>query len=297
MNQPELDSRFREVIAAFDADDLDGFERLVADHPAIAHQRLEDPGAWLRDQIGPALDGFLRAPYLLWLMTEDAVRTGKLPSQVAAMARAIVERARRDGRPTLQEMLDTTLHFTVCSPTGRDDGRQIELLDALIDAGASLDGAPMQAMICSNTAAAEHLLRRGAPLNLQAAVCLDRWDDVARLAPVAEQPAKQMALALAALNGNAEGLRRLLPYGVEVSAYSTGFYSHATPLHHAVWSGVLDAVKVLVDAGARLDIADTAYGGTPLGWALHALEEDDPGTRGQQYAAIAEYLRGRGARG
>jgi peptide-methionine (S)-S-oxide reductase len=44
-------------------------------------------------------------------------------------------------------------------------------------------------------------------------------------------------------------------------------YSHATALHHAVSSGSLDAVKVLVEAGAALDATDTVYAGTPLGWA------------------------------
>jgi peptide-methionine (S)-S-oxide reductase len=41
--------------------------------------RLESPGAWLRDKVGGALDGFFRQPYLLWFVAEDPVRNGKLP--------------------------------------------------------------------------------------------------------------------------------------------------------------------------------------------------------------------------
>jgi len=40
----------------------------------------------------------------------------------------------------------------------------------------------------------------------------------------------------------------------------------------------------LIDGGARLDIQDTVYQGTPLDWAIYC---DKP--------AMAEYLRSRGA--
>lgn len=295
MNLPLLDSAFREAVSAIDAGDLATLERLLADHPRLARDRLKSPGAWLRSQIGAALDGFFKHPYLLWFLTEDAVRTGTLPTNVAALARAIIEAARRSGARNLQEQLDTTLHFAVCSPVGREDGLQLELLDVLIDAGASTDGAPVQALICYNAAAAEHLLKRGARLTLPAAVCLERWDDVTRLGRTASVEDKQVALALAALNGKAQGLARLLPLGVDVNAFSTGFYTHATPLHHAVWSGSLDAVKVLVEAGANLGTRDKAEHATPPGWAEYAQTLPERRGPGRQYAEIAAYLRGKGA--
>lgn len=176
-----LDSLFQEAVSAIDAGDLVTLERLLAEHPRLARDRLKSPGTWLRSQIGAALDGFFKHPYLLWFLTEDAVRTGKLPANVAALARAIIEAARRGGVKNLQKQLDSTLHFAVCSRVGREDGLQLELLDVLMDAGASTEGAPVQALICCNPATAEHLLKRGARLTLPAAVCLERWDDVTRL--------------------------------------------------------------------------------------------------------------------
>jgi Ankyrin repeats (3 copies) len=225
------------------------------------------------------------------LVTEDAVRTGQLPVNVAEVAYGILQAARRAGVTDLQQQLDSTLHFTVCSPIGREDGRQLELLDVLIDAGASTDGGPVQALICYNLGAAQHLLKQGAKLTLPAAVCLERWDDVGRLARDASATDKQVALGLAALNGKAEALARLLPLGVDLNAFTSGFYTHATPLHHAVWSGSLDAVKVLVEAGANLTTKDRVEHATPLGWAEYA--ETLPGTaaRGKQYTEIAAYLR------
>ena len=63
-----------------------------------------------------------------------------------------------------------------------------------------------------------------------------------------------------------------------------GFHAHSTPLHQAVWSNHLGVVRLLVERGARLDVEDTIYQATPLGWA-------DYGKR----AEIAEYLRAHGA--
>jgi hypothetical protein len=288
-----LDTLFREAVSAIDTGDLVTLEHLLAQHPRLVQERLKSPGTWLRSQIGRALDGFFKHPYLLWFLTEDAVRTGSLPAKVAAMARAIIEAAKRGGVRDLQQQLDSTLHFTVCSPIGRENGLQLELLDVLIDAGASTDGAAEQALICHNPSAARHLLKRGTRLTLPTAVCLELWDEVARLGREASARDKQVALALAALNGKAQGLARLLPFGVDLNAFSTGFYTHATPLHHAVWSGSLDAVKVLVEVGANLATKDKAEHATPLGWAEYA--QTQPSQPGQQYAEIAAYLRERGA--
>lgn len=296
MNGAALDLMFRQAVAAIDAGDVAALEQLLRQHPELVRERLTEPGDWVRSQIGPALEGFFRDPYLLWFVTEDAVRTGQLSPNVAAVARVIIEAARRAGVANVQHQLDSTFHFAVCSPIGRDDGRQIELLDALIDAGASTEGGPVQAFICYNETAARHLVARGARLTLPAALCLGLWDDVARLGPEATAEEKQVALGLAALNGKADALSRLLLLGVDLDAFTSGFYSHATPLHHAVWSGSLATVKVLVEAGAKLTTRDKAEDATPLGWAEYATTLPPARTQGKQFREIAAYLRERGAR-
>jgi Ankyrin repeats (3 copies) len=104
---------------------------------------------------------------------------------------------------------------------------------------------------------------------------------------------KRMGFVLAALNGKADALRRMIDLGADVKSPSEDLYSHGRPLHHAVCSGSWDAVKVLVEAGANLGTNDTAWQGTPLGWAAHYQgEAKDDATRGR-YARIAEYLRAR----
>ena len=66
-------------------------------------------------------------------------------------------------------------------------------------------------------------------------------------------------------------------------------------MHHAVWSGSLAAVKILVEAGAKLTTRDTAEKATPLGWAEYATTLPAARTAGKQYREIAAYLRERGA--
>jgi peptide-methionine (S)-S-oxide reductase len=75
----------------------------------------------------------------------------------------------------------------------------------------------------------------------------------------------------------------LIELGVDVSAYSPpGFHAHGTALHHAVDSGSLDAVRVLVNAGAALGTRDLTHDGTPLDWAEYL-----------RHTEIAAYLRDR----
>ena len=282
MKPGDLDALFRQAVSAIDAGDGVALDALLASHPELVRERLESPGAWLREQVGDALDGFFERPWLLWFVAEDPVRNGRLSGNIAALARAIVDAARREGVPGLQEQLDSTLRLVSWSWIARECGVQIALIDVLVDAGAALDENPDNALVNGNREAAAHMIDRGARLTLGTALCLERWEDVGRLVEDAGDREKQFALVLAALNGGAEALRRILPLGVALNAPSPDLFSHATALHHAVWSGSLDAVRVLVDAGADLGAKDEVWKGTPLNWAEHSENEE-----------IKTYLRGK----
>jgi peptide-methionine (S)-S-oxide reductase len=287
----ERDGLFREAVAAIDAGDIASLERLVAAHPALVCERLESPGDWLREKVGKALDGpkFFARPYLLWFVAEDPVRNGRLPQNIAAVAQKIIDLAKWEAASNLQEQLDHALTLVSWSWIARDCGVQLALIDVLVDAGAALDGNQNNALVNGNVAAAEHLVKRGANLTLEVALALGRWDAVDRLLVGVAQKQKQMALVLSALRGWPEAVRRMLSAGADPKTPSTGLYSHGTPLHHAVWSGSLDTVKALVEAGADPAAKDTAWDATPLGWAEHALSSGDQ--PGKQYAEIAAYLK------
>jgi hypothetical protein len=288
-----FDASIREAVSAIDAGDVSTLERLIAANPALVRDRLESPGAWLRGSVGGALDGFFQRPYLLWFVAEDPVRNGRLPANIGTVARTIIEAARRQGVSNLQEQLDYALTLVSWSWTARQSGVQIDLIDVLVDAGAATNGNPDNALVNGNFAAAAYLVDRGAPLTLATALCLGRWDDVDRLLTTADGEQKQLSFVLSALKGQAEALRRLIRAGVDVNAPSAALYSHATPLHHAVCSGSLEAVQVLREAGAGLNTKDTAWGATPLGWAEHYVSETKSDDERKRYAEIEAYLRAR----
>jgi peptide-methionine (S)-S-oxide reductase len=288
-----IDAQFRDAVSAIDAGDVATLERLIAANPALVRDRLETPGGWLRDKVGRALDGFFKRPYLLWFVAEDPVRNGRLPANIAAVARVIIDAIRREDPSTLKEQLDYALTLVSWSWIAQQSGVQIDLIDVLVDAGAVTDGNPANALVNGHIAAAEHLVKRGAKLTLPVALCLGRLDDADRLIATANGEQKRFSFVLSALNGKADALRRMIRAGVDVNAPSKDLYSHGTPLHHAVSSGSLEAVKVLAEAGARLNTADSAWGGTPLGWAEHYLGEGKGEARGKEYTEIAAYLRAR----
>jgi ankyrin repeat protein len=196
----------------------------------------------------------------------------------------------------LADMYDeqcTTMSMLVSSSPPAKAGLQIALVEKLLDHGAAFDGkgskwrsALMTALTFGFVETAGALARRGAPVDdLAAAAGLGRLDETVQLLPTADATSRQVALSLAAQHGHADIVRLLLETGENPDRHNPdGFHSHATPLHNAVSSDRLGVVRVLADHGARLDIRDTIYHSTPLGWATY-LER----------TAIADELRVRGA--
>ncbi len=144
----------------------------------------------------------------------------------------------------------------------------------------------MTALVFGYPEAAEALVRRGARVDhVAAAAGLGRVDEVARLLATADAEDRHLALALASQQGHVEVLRLLLDAGEDPRRYNPdGSHSHATPLHQAVLSGSLAAVRLLAERGAGLGIRDRIYQGTALGWAVHAGQKE-----------IENYLRAQGA--
>ena len=106
-----LNALFQRAVAAIDAGDVDALERELANHPELVRDRLESPGDWLRDTVKGALDGFFKAPYLLWFVAEDPVRRGTLPTNIADVARVIVNAAVDRRVDSLQTQLDYALNL------------------------------------------------------------------------------------------------------------------------------------------------------------------------------------------
>lgn len=280
------DTRFRDAVAAIDAGDVAALKRLLRDDPDLVRERLTAAGPWLRDKIGDALEGYFHRPFLLWFVADNPIRRGRMPGNIDQITRTLIDAAQRARSETLQEQLDYALGLVVTGRIAQESGRQIALMDALIDGGA-MPGAGYGALGAGNFEAAAHMIARGGETTLAAALCLGRGSDAERLLRTATADDRQIALVAAAINGQAQALAKLIAAGVDIDAYGTVIHPHATALHQAVFSGSLDAVQTLVQAGARLDIRDKIYDGTPLQWAEHDRDE--------RANAIADYLRARQA--
>lgn len=183
----------------------------------------------------------------------------------------------------------TTMSMLVSSVHPAEAGLQLKLAETLADYGAKLDGAGtnwqsavLTALTFGYRDTAQGLARRlGTIEDLPSAAGLGRTEDVARLLPAADAHQRQIAIGLASQLGYVEVVRLLLDAGEDPNRYSPeGFHSHATPLHHAVWSEREEVVHLLVERGARLDVRDKIYSATPREWAEYGKKE-----------GIAEYLR------
>ncbi len=152
----------------------------------------------------------------------------------------------------------------------------------------------MSAVTHGNLEAAAHLIDRGGKVNLASAVCLERADDIDTLASTATPDDKITALAAAAFYGKEHMVKAILKMNVDPNGFppvNSGFHVHATPLHQAVSAESLACVKLLVEAGARLDVPDKIYSGTPLGWASYLRRDTDNEAKAALFAGIEDYLQ------
>jgi hypothetical protein len=218
----------------------------------------------------------------------------KTPANAVEVAKILLDSgAEVDALADMYDARCTTMSMLVSSCHPANAGLQAALAETLLDYGAAHEGpgsawqsAIMTALAFGYQGTAEALARRGASVNsLAAAAGLGRLEDAARLFPLADSRSRQIALALASQHGHAEVVRLLLDAGEDPSRYNPdGYHAHSTPLHQAALSNHAGVVRLLVGHGARLDLRDRVYGGTPLDWANHGGCQE-----------IAEYLRARAA--
>jgi peptide-methionine (S)-S-oxide reductase len=163
-----------------------------------------------------------------------------------------------------QADLDYTLGLVMTGCSAREAGLQISLMDALLAAGARATPEAVQATLRERELGAiEALLDRGQPLTAPIAAALGRTQELAALLTPENA---QEALYLAALNRRTEAAALALDAGADPGACP----DHATALHEAALNDDAPTVELLLDRGARTDLRDDMWDGTPLGWARHA---------------------------
>jgi len=280
-------ARFERAVEAVVDGDIVALKQLLADDPELVRARSTRVNHF---------DPPMHRSTLLHYLAANGVEgyRQRSPKNAAEVAKVLLEAgADPNALSWAYGGQCTTMALLVSSSPPASAGVQVPLVETLIDYGASVAPAgegnwtsPIEtALVFGKHDAALALVRRGAPIqSLAAAAGLGRVDDVRRMLPSAEEQDRHRALALAAQCGQPAVVGVLLDAGEDPNRFNPpGTHSHTPPIHQAVAAGHLDVVKLLVDRGARLDIRDTIYQGTPLGWAKYC---DQP--------AIAAFLQEHG---
>src|SRR4030095_6926148 len=282
MNNSDIeDPVFREAVEAIDAGNLSSLQHLLNTNPQLASKRLDSPN-----------EGYFKHPYLIWFVADNPIRHEKLPSNIVDITRILTDAVRSNAADSIQQQIDYTLGLIATGRIPRESGVQNKWIDLLIDNGAT-PGNGIGALAHGNIDAAKHLIERGGTLTLATAIGLDMEVDVNTLAKDATKTDLEIALMMAAFYGKPKWISYLISLGVNVNAYldrSSGFHSHATALHQAVFSSSLESIKLLVDSGADLNAIDLIYEGTPLGWAQYMQTEEKDELKKIRYKEIKSFL-------
>jgi hypothetical protein len=249
------DPHFREAVDLLDAADIAGLRAFLQQHPDIVNRHVTFEGG-----------NYFRNPTLLEFAAENPVRHGTLKPAVVQAAKVILEAGAKENKTALNE----TLGLVCSGRVPRECRVQVPLIDLLCEYGADPATAIYPALVHSEFEAVEALIRHGAPVNAPVAAALGRTEEFRDLLPSTSPEDRHRALALASQFGRTEIVRLLLDAREDPNRYNPpGFHSHSTPLHQAALAGHRDVVHLLVERGARLDIEDTFWNGTPADWATH----------------------------
>lgn len=265
--------RFESAVEAVVHGAVPELERLLHEHPELVRARSTRV-----THFDPPVHGATLLHYVAANGVE--AHRQKTPPNAVEVAKLLLQNgAEVDALADMYGGQCTTMSMLVSSAHPAKAGLQVALVEALLDFGASVEAqgagpwrSPlMTALAFGYRDAAEALVRRGARVdNIAAAAGLGRMAEVHRLLPASDAESRRRALALSAQHGRADVVRMLLDAGEEPSRYNPeGNHAHSTPLHQAVWAGHDSVVRLLVERGARLDMRDTIYHGTPLDWAIH----------------------------
>ena len=247
------DAVFRRAVDLLDRGDAAGLRTLLELHPKLIHQHILFEGG-----------NYFRSPTLLEFVAENPVRHGTLPSNIVEVTRVILDAGPETAARNEALMLVAT------GSVARECKVQLPLIDLLCEYGANPASAIRGAAVLGEHASVNALLRLGAKLDLPVAAALGRSTEFSRLLANASPEERHLALALAAQYGHVKIVRSLLDAGEDPNRYNPpGGHSHATPLHQAAGAGHESVVRLLVERGARLDLKDVLWHGTPADWAGH----------------------------
>jgi Ankyrin repeats (many copies)/Ankyrin repeats (3 copies) len=252
------DKPFREAVSAIHAGNLAALSRLLDRHPNLLRERASEPDCYPQD--------YFRDPRLFWFIANNPTLTRKIPANIVEIGRAMIARG------VEQADLDYTLELVMSSGSLGD--QQAGLITLLIEAGATATPQAIRVALAHwELEPILLLLARGMAMTAPIAAALGRTHMLASLLPDSSPEDRQEALGLAVINRQLEAARLCLDAGADPNSFLP-VHRHSTPLHQAAINSDIELMKLLVMHGARLDIRDTLWDGTPLNWAVHGKKAE-----------------------
>lgn len=258
------DPAFRRAVDLIDTGDEASLRAHLKLHPGLARRHVVFEGM-----------NYFHNPSLLEFIAENPIRHNKMPDNIVAVTEVILEAMAKSG-PNAdanlnqdQTALDVTLALVSSGSVPQACGKQVPLIDLLCDWGGDPGSALRTAVLHGSLEAVRALIRRGAKVDLTVAALGDA-EGFKRMLTTASAQDRHLALAVAAQYCRVEIVRILLDAGEDPNRYNPiGGHSHCTPLHQAAGYGTLELAQLLIERGARVDIKDCLWKGTPADWAHH----------------------------
>lgn len=252
------DAGFREAVVAIQSGDEAALADLLDADPTLLTRRGLEPAARPR--------GYFSDPKLFWFIANNPTLIAAPPPNIGAIARLMIARG--------VERADLTYALELVMTDGLTPRpAQIAMTALLLEAGAEVTRrALLMTLGHGQTDVIEWLVARGQPLDAATAAGLGRIDRLGALLAAASEEERQDALAMAVINRQPEATRLALEAGADPNRFMP-VHAHSMPLHQAAGEGDLETMRLLIDAGARLDVRDRLWRGTPMGWAIHGGQE------------------------
>jgi hypothetical protein len=285
---------YREALAAIDAGDLARLGAVLAAHPEVVRETVED--------LSGHYAGYFAHATLLHHVAGNPIR-GPLPANIVDVARLLLDAGADLRAPVGTERGGDLMGLVASSAVMATTGLYRPMTDLLLARGYSFDDDRGVLSVClyhtvecqQQREVGEYLAARGAKVDLVFAAALGRPELVARFfaadAPtdeaygdfrpdVAQRRArgaaalKQEALTWACLNGRQATVAQLLDLGADLDGRAEVAQMMLTPMHAAAWAGWSDTVGWLMDRGAVPDLIEPRWNNTPLGLAAWCRREN-----------------------
>jgi hypothetical protein len=230
----------------------------------------------------------------------------KTPRNISEITKALLKAgAEVDATSRAYGGPSTALGLAATSYHPAKAGVMFELLDTLLGAGASVDGASggwnptVAALHNGRGEAATFLANRGARLDLESAAGTGRVDVMARyihedgsLTGGATRQQLDYGFAWACEYGHLNVVKFLLDRGFKPDS---NFMKGETGLHWAAYGGHKEIVELLLKINSPLNVKDQIHRGTPLGWAIYAWNNPAPEFKNARHHEVVELLVRAGA--